>query len=193
MTCIVGISDGKNVWMGGDTCASDKFSQVQIGHSKVFYKTVPCVGDNDSIVHEKMVLGGCGMFRMMQLLEHGLSVPQIQHGQSVIGWLTIQFADEVRKLFKSKGFSINKEGSEFFNGSFLLGFRGELYHVEDSYQAICVPEHEYSCGSGAHFAFGSLHTTRKMKWEPEKRVMTALEVAAELNPQTRGPFDLKRV
>jgi hypothetical protein len=170
--------------MGGDSCASDKYMGVSIAHPKVFMLGVPVDTQED----EPMLIGGCGAFRMMQLLEHALIVPPIGKKQSVMSWLTVEFADAVRQVFHAKGFGKGEDGQSKFNGSFLVGFRGHIYHVEDTYQSICVPDNEMCAGTGAHFAFGSLHTTRNLGWSPCDRVMAALNAAADLNLQTAGPF-----
>jgi hypothetical protein len=187
MTCIVGIADGTKVWMGADTYGSDKWTGSTVTHPKVFILEVPAEGSPN----EELMIGGCGSFRMLQLLEHGLatSMPGIRKNQSVINWLTIEFADATRHLFREKGFGKNADGIHSINGgSFLLGFRGNIYHIEDSYQAIAVPENIQTAGSGGPYALASLVTTRNFGWTPLQRIQTALEVAAEINLQTAPPF-----
>ncbi len=42
MTCIIGCTDGTNVYMAGDECASTGDYSTVIGFSKVFKKCTPC-------------------------------------------------------------------------------------------------------------------------------------------------------
>jgi hypothetical protein len=187
LTCIVGIADGKHVWMGGDTALS---SYSQIGtykHSKVFIKTTDVRhGDNPELV----IIGGCGSLRLLQLLEHGVIIPRIGPVQDVVQWLTIEFADSVRQLLKDKGYIHNDKPEEFGNSSFLIGIRGLLYHMESNFQCIAYGCQEDAAGSGSEYALGSLHTTRKKKGAPRLRITAALEAAAEYNPHVLQPFDI---
>lgn len=192
MTCIVGIADGKKVWMGGDTAGSNTSVRHQVAHPKVFIKEVPVENQGP----EYVLIGGCGSFRMLQLLEYALVCPQINSAQTMVAWLATDFADSLRALFKAKGMAAVVNGVESIDAdgsNFLVGFRGQLYHVYSCYQAFAVQEQEDAAGSGELFSLGSLHTTRKLKWKPEKRIEAALEAAASINPFVARPFNILSV
>lgn len=69
MTCIVGIADGKKVWIGGD-------SQGTAGHALTIR------ADTKVFVKDPMVFGFCGSYRMGQLLRHSLSLPKHYEGDT---------------------------------------------------------------------------------------------------------------
>lgn len=186
MTCIVGIANGKNVWIGGDTAISDKTSVQQYGQSKVFIKETDAKhGD----LPEKIIIGGCGSPRLLQLLEHAFTVPHIGKTQSIIAWLSVDFMDAIRQLLKDKGFIVSTTPENFGNSSFLIGIRGELFQIYDDYQACSNHIQEDAAGSGYAYAMGSLHTTKKLAMSPIERITAALE-AAEINPFVSHPFNI---
>lgn len=189
MTCIVGIAANGKVWMGGDSLASDKITGVQIRHPKVFVKSVPTT-DGDPI---DMLIGCCGSFRMMQVLEYGFKSPEYDTTREVIEYLATDWVDCLRDVFVKKGVAKKGKEIESFTGSFLLGFRGEIYTVEETYQLIGVESQEATCGTGGDYALGSLYTSRNSRWNPHKRILTALECAAAHNIQTSAPFDIRMV
>jgi hypothetical protein len=192
MTCIVAIANGKNVWMGGDTCGSDYTSRTQVAHPKVFTKSVMVEGKEP----EAMLVGGCGSFRMLQLLEYSLVAPMIQDGQSFVAYLATSFVDTCRTHFKEKGLAHCINGVEKLDdigSSFMVGFRGQLYHIHADYQAFATTNQEDAAGSGTLLALGSLHTTRKLKWTPQQRIQAALTAAATINPFVSEPFNIVQI
>jgi hypothetical protein len=193
MTCVVGIANGKNVFMGADTCGSNGIFRGEVRHPKVFIKDVPV----ENAKNESMVIGGCGSFRLLQLLEYAFTPPRIGTGRELMSYLTVDFVDAIRSLMKDKGYlhiENNIEKISVDGTNFLLGFRGSLYLVEDAFQAVGWKIQEDAVGSGRDFALGSLHTTRNIKtWTPEKRVQSALQAAATINPFVAGPFNIVHI
>lgn len=187
MTCIVGIADGTSVWMGGDSCASSRTSRVEMLHPKVFKKSVP-VADSDLTL--PMLIGGSGAFRLMQLLEHGLEIPPMKKGQTLMKWLIIDFTDAVRDIFVNKGFGKISNNVETMEGDFLIGFQGQLFCMENTYQIIAVPEQEYATGSSYQYALGSMFTTRGCGLTPVQRIEWALQTAIKYDPSCAAPYNI---
>jgi hypothetical protein len=196
MTCIVSIADGKKVWMGADGCGSNHSFKLEVIHPKVFIREI-----DGPKKKEKIIIGGCGSFRMLQLLEYSLKLPKIKRTQTVVNWLVTDFADACRKLFTEKGlaFIANNSVQIDVNGSsFLVGFRGQLYHVYSDFQAFAATTSEAAAGSGTMLALGSLHTSNALKdWilnevpvSPEARIELALQAASDINPFVSPPFTI---
>jgi ATP-dependent protease HslVU (ClpYQ) peptidase subunit len=188
MTCIVGVADGRKVWMGGDTCGSNFSFKLEVVHPKVFVREVVT-----GTKKEKVLIGGCGSFRMLQLLEYSLKMPKLKKGQAFVEWLVTDFADATRKHFSDKGLAMvsnNVVQIDQGGSSFLIGFKGQLYHMYSDFQAFAATNREACAGSGATFAMGSLHTSRNLEWAPEMRIESALQAAADLNPFVAGPFNI---
>ncbi len=200
MTCVVGIADGTTVWIGSESCASSPNSKVEILHNKVFQLNIPLMGPDDKFV--PMLIGGSGAFRLMQLLEYGLTPPLWKTDQTLMQYLVIDFTDAVRDLFAQKGFGKVNSNVETYEGDFLIGIEGQLFHMEESYQLISVPEQEYASGSGYRYAFGSLYTSNAHgsvytgeanHLTPPERIRIALETAVHFDPRCGGPIVIKSI
>lgn len=191
MTCIVGVTLDKGVWIGGDTCASDKVSKFNNIQPKVFTHSI----EVDTAIsgfpsYEKMLIGCSGSFRTMQVIKFSFKPPSMRYRQDALSYLINEFTDELKATFAVKGVSKKSKDVDCFNGCFLIGFRGKLYFMDEAYQILMPESQEFAIGSGADFALGSLYSTRKSGKDPHARIEEALQCAEEYNLQTQGPFDI---
>lgn len=84
-------------------------------------------------------------------------------------------------VFLDNGF-----GKPDVGGTFLVGYNGKLYAIQNDFQ-VGIPAIEYDAvGCGANFALGALHATKNKR--PEDRVMMALEAAATFSAGVAPPF-----
>jgi ABC-type cobalt transport system substrate-binding protein len=189
MTCIVGIAANGKVFMGADKCASDTYSKIVYRYPKVFKKKVEVHNGPE----EEMLFGCADSFRMMQLLQYSFIPPLYYPSSDPLEYLVTDFMDEVRDMCKEKGLFLRGQESETVGGQFLLGFKGEIYHIDEALQVISVSEQELTLGAGADFALGSLFSTRKRNLAPRTRIKEALECAATYNPQTNAEVDFLEI
>jgi hypothetical protein len=188
MTCIVGITNGKNVWMGGDSFGGNDFHMQKVRDPKVFELKVEVLGESE---HEPMLIGGCGSFRMLNVLEYSLDIPSFDRRLEVRHWMVEFFAEQVRTSFKKKGLlQTHHETEESVYGAFLVGFLGELYTLQQDFAVIAWAEKEHATGAGEEYALGSLYATRGRIKTPSKRVELALEAAVEFSPCVLPPFTI---
>lgn len=168
MTCIVGISNGKSVWMGGDSLGADSsFLRVVRSDKKVF-------------INGEYLIGFTTSFRMGDILKWTFKPPKIpKNEKNLEKFMATSFIDNVINCFDKHGFAKNnsnrKEGGEF-----LVGVRGVLFHIHGDYQ-VGIPSRGYSaCGCGADLALGSLYTSAIVasSSDPESHLTLALEAAA---------------
>lgn len=179
MTCIVGLVDKGVIYMGGDSVAVGGLSIEVRADPKVF-------------VRGPMVFGFTSSFRMGQLLEHALHVPEQLPSKSDAAYLVTDFVDAVRALYRERGF-MGKEYEREAGGTFLLGYREGLYMVSDDFQ-VGRSLHPFSAvGCGGDIALGALHATRRSSLKPQERVLRALEAAAEFSAGVRAPFTVVRL
>jgi len=173
MTCIVGIEHKGTVWMGGDSAGTNgRMNQTIRADKKVF-------------VIKDILIGFCGSFRVGQLLRHKLEIPTHVQGISDAKFLVGDFIDSVKKCLADGSQELPKD----FEGSFLVGYRGKLYHVQADFQ-VGMPEAGFdACGSGADLALGAMMASKKV-WSPKKRIQAALEAAALGNAAVRPPFTI---
>lgn len=177
MTCIVGIKTPEGVYIGGDSAiTSDSGLQTIIAGRKVFF------------IEEGQILLGCTTScRMQQLLQYELLLPAYEDSMDVEKYLVTKFVNAVRDCLKSGGFA-QKEDERELGGRFLVGFRGRLFEMQDTYQ-INEPANGYDAvGSGGTIALGVLYATPHL--QPEERIELALEAAGYHNSFVKPPFHI---
>lgn len=183
MTCIVGWieeSKGKrDVWIGGDSAGVGGLSLRIRKDTKVFRN-----GD--------MLFGYTSSFRMGQLLRYSLNIPEQSKSKSDYEYMCTDFIDAVVSLFEKKKYSkINN--NEITGGTFLVGYKGNLYCIEDDFQ-IGIPALNFEAvGCGSTIAMGAMHALRKLKYQPKLRIKKAIDAAAEFSAGVQGPYVIKRL
>lgn len=179
MTCIVGVVHKDAIYMGGDSAAVGGLRIETRADAKVF-------------VNGPMIFGFTSSFRMGQLLQYALKVPAHPADKADMAYLVTDFMDAVREVYRSNGF-MGKVGEREDGGTFLLGYRGALYAVQDDFQVGRVLHPFAAVGCGADIALGAMHATRHTRLTPEQRVLRALEAAAEFSAGVRAPFTVERL
>lgn len=84
--------------------------------------------------------------------------------------------------------SDTEDGPVLHNVNALVIHRGQLFYVDSSITPFKVPPGEVICaGSGAPYAYGALHATRRKG--PAERVKAALEAAIALDTACGAPLE----
>jgi ATP-dependent protease HslVU (ClpYQ) peptidase subunit len=172
MTCIVGIVESGQVWIGGDSVGSDGWVNVSRSDPKVFHN-----GD--------FLIGFTSSFRMGQLLRYSFTPPVIGEDQDVFGYMVTSFVNSMRECFKAGGFA-RKESEEEKGGQFLVGYRGRLFEICSDYQVGEIADGYDAVGCGYQVALGSLYSTCGAM--SADRVRIALEAAEKFCGMVRSPF-----
>jgi len=179
MTCIVGIVSDK-IWIGGDSAASGDGTVILRKDEKVFKR-------------DQFLYGYAGSFRLGQLLRYKFNPPtKRSKRQDIYEYMVSEWMDSLRKCLKDSGYTkILDENHEEIEASFLVGYKGRLFIVDEDLN-VGETLHSYiAIGSGEPYALGSLNTTDKIKnMDPEKRIQLALEAAAEMSTGVRPPFHI---
>lgn len=176
MTCIAGLVDGGDVWIGGDSAGvGGNYALFVRADEKVFRN-----GD--------FLFGFTSSFRMGQLLRYALAPPDHDPRVATDKYLCTTFMNAVRQCLKDGGYAEKRNDSET-GGTFLIGYKGGLYTVEDDYQVAKVSDGFTSVGCGFQLAIGSLHSTKQQA--ASARVQTALEAAERFCAGVRGPFKIE--
>lgn len=172
MTCIVGVVDGDKVLIGGDSVGSDGWNLTDRADAKVF-KVGP------------FVMGFTTSYRMGQLLRYAFNPPNRHGEQDVMAFMVTDFIGAVRQCLKDGGYA-KKESEVEKGGTFLVGYSGRLFKVEDDYQVGESANGYAACGCGQSFALGALYATDGTP--ATDRIMTALGAAEKNSSGVRGPF-----
>lgn len=178
MTCIVGISNGTTVFLGGDSASVGGLDISRTLHPKVF-KNGP------------YIMGYTSSFRMGQLLEFGsLPNPSKQDCANLYRFMVTKFVPAIRKIFKEGGY-LKVENDVEEGGTFLVGLKGELFVVDEDFQVQQKPEHFYACGCGESYALGAMFAANDVP--PRERLRIALEAAESYSAGVRSPFHFVQV
>lgn len=174
MTCIVGIIQN-GVWIGCDSSASDGWEIRQSKLQKVFQ-----VGE--------FLIGYTSSFRMGQILQYKLQIPP-QTVEDDLEYLATTFIDHVKDVLTENDFAKNENG-EVTGGTFLVGYRGNLYEIFDDFQVNQYEDGFTAIGSGSTYALGSLYSSAG---DPEIRLKLALQSAAHFSTTVCEPFYLTKL
>jgi hypothetical protein len=181
MTCIVGLVDKNKVYIGGDSAGISNSDLRIITHPKVFIlnKNTP-----------KMIFGSINSFRIMQALQYSLKIPIQTTETTDHEYLCTKFVDALRNCFVQSGCATETSEGEEEGGTFVLGYKGKLYKIEQNYQVLHYEQPYITCGGGEDLALGSLFTTEKLNWPPKKRIKEALKASAKFNTNVAPPFTI---
>lgn len=175
MTCIVGLIDKGDVYIGGDSAGIAGTSLSIRLDEKVF--------SNGSFI-----MGFTTSFRMGQLLRYKFSAPPQTNLQNDMEYMVCSFIDAARHCFSQNGFG-DKEATE--GGTFLVGYNGKLYTVGNDYQ-VGIPAHDFDAvGCGSDLALGAMCATKNLK--PVERIEVALSAASTFSAVVTPPFTILKL
>ena len=177
MTCIVGLVHEEKVYIGGDSAGVAGYSITVRSDQKVFTN-----GD--------FLMGFTSSFRMGQLLRYSFSPPKRHPDTDVMKYMVTEFITSLRQCFKDGGYA-RRESDEESGGCFLVGYQGRLFGIESDYQVGEAIGDYMAVGCGYDIALGAMYANREA--EPERRVTTALQAAAEHSAGVCGPFIVQSV
>lgn len=173
MTCIVGIAEKGNVYIGGDSAGVGGLSITIRADEKVFH-------------NGPFIMGFTTSFRMGQLLRYKFNPPKQTVKQDDMEYMVNDFIDSVRKCFAEGGWGKASGHDNNEGGNFLVGYNGTLYEIFGDFQ-VAMPSLQYSsCGCGEDLALGSLYSTAGLK--PEVRLKKALDAASHFSAGVAPPY-----
>jgi len=175
LTCIVGLVDKGDVYIGGDSAGVAGLSLSIRADEKVF-------GNGP------FIMGFTSSFRMGQLLRYKFSPPAQTVHQDDMEYMVTSFIDACRTCFSQNGFG-DKDATR--GGSFLVGYKGSLYTIEGDYQVGKLHAPFDSVGCGSDLALGALYATEGLP--PEKRINLALQAASTFSAGVSPPFVVLRL
>jgi len=172
MTCIVGMVENGKAYIGADSAAVSNSTVRALKQPKVFRRG-------------PFVIGYTSSFRMGQLLQYFLDVPEQEDGVSDEEYMVTVFAEAVRECLKEHGY-LKVENNREEIGTFLVGYRGGLYGVASDLQATQTLDGMTACGSGEEYALGALYTLKGL--DAEERILVALTAASYFDSNVAPPF-----
>lgn len=172
MSCIVGIVENDEIWVGADGRASTEDGDIRPMKDKKLFR------------NGKYLFGNIGSVRIGQVL----TPVHFKPPQNVL-----KLPDAIRKKCLDMGcIAYNEHQVQVLSSNLLVVAEGKMYTVLIDFQMTEV-EYYTSLGAGCFYAYGSLYTTHKQNYHPEDRVRIALEAACEFNGACGPPFDIFKV
>jgi hypothetical protein len=163
--------------MGGDSAGVEEEGlSIDIGKDKKVF------------IKGSFIIGFTTSFRMGQLLQYSLEVPEKIGRMSDERYMNTVFVDCVRSCFRVGGFLTSENGSEV-GGNFLVGYNKRVYEIEPDFHVRIPSNGYYACGCGRDLCLGSLFSTKGKR--PQDRIKMALNAAARFSAGVRGPFTIK--
>jgi len=178
MTCIVGLEREGAVYMGCDSASVG-------GYYDMSTETGPKVFHTG-----KFLIGFTSSWRMGQILQYQLSVREQGRAEDNRAYMILAFAEAIRELMKSHGYA-HVEYNEERGGCFLVGYRGELYKVQENYAVLRRTDGFNAIGCADAYALGALSVLDKTN--PREALEAALNAAAYFSAGVRGPFHIEEL
>jgi ATP-dependent protease HslVU (ClpYQ) peptidase subunit len=181
VTCIIGFvcPETKKVYIGGDSAGIAGYS-LQIRADEKVFKNGP------------FLMGFTTSFRMGNLLRYSLSPPTREEGIDDMAFMVKNFIPAVRTCLKDGGWMAKKEEREE-GGSFLVGYRGQLYYVDYDFQVGKLADNIASVGVGSEIALGAMYALGLGTLTAKERIEAALGITAKLNAGVHPPFVIEEL
>lgn len=182
MTVIVGLESGGRVIIGGDSAAVKNWDMSIRADEKVF-----SVGP--------FIMGFTTSFRMGQLLRYELEpTDQPADMDDDFEYMVRIFVKDVRKCLRDGGW-LKKDDEREEGGTFLVGYRGRLYEIDNDFQVAKTIDGYTAVGSGDSIAKGAMFAAmcviaRHNDIPTRDIVEIALDAAARYSAAVCGPFTI---
>jgi ATP-dependent protease HslVU (ClpYQ) peptidase subunit len=176
MTCIVGVEHDGNIYIGGDSAGVAGMQLQTRSDEKVF-------------VANDFIMGFTTSFRMGQLLRYAFTPPEHSPKKDDMTYLVTDFVNSIRDCYRDNGY-LTREAEVESGGTFLFGYRNNLYSMEDDFQIAKSQANFAACGCGSQIALGAMAASRTLTIAPEKRIELALLAAEEFSAGVRGPYTI---
>ena len=175
MTCIVGIVEKGAIYLGADSASCDGSELMVRADRKVFAKN-------------GFVYGFTSSFRMGQLIRYVFAAPLMTPDADVMGYMVGAYIPALRECFRDGGYS-RRANEEDIGGTFLVGYRGRLFEVENDFQVGETTSGYNAVGSGKRPALGAMFASTS-NTDPASRILLALQAAEQFTTSVRGPFEI---
>lgn len=174
MTCIVGVTQGKRVYFGADSCLDTGDTWEPVVQSKIWISPVGWLG------------GYAGDYYVGSRLTHTLELPKPPMKDSDLDrWAILEIPGAVELALR--GMPTNSdENDNKPELSMMIGLRGRIYIFTLPSEVIRCPWNYASIGSGSAVALGNLCDSGKLV--PKLRLQKALSAAAKHVSSVRRPF-----
>jgi hypothetical protein len=125
---------------------------------------------------------------MGDLLRYSLTVPDHDPRVPDAKYMTTTFINAVRQCLKDGGYA-QKEKEAESGGIFLVGYKSQLYRIDNDYQCGIPADGYEAVGCGFELAQGAMFASEHLAGR--ERIETALKAAERWSAGVRGPFHIE--
>jgi ATP-dependent protease HslVU (ClpYQ) peptidase subunit len=177
MTCIAAWTNGKTVWMGGDSAAIRGDERLIVATPKLLKRG-------------EFIIGFSGLLEINQIIRSRLKIPNRPEHCSDEDYFENLFIPALQKAIASHGGLKDDDGKEQ-TITILIGHRGQLYEVSHLQLAI-IGRHYHAIGCGEREAKTILESA-PIDSDPEEIIKKALEISSRLTIGVEPPFIIERL
>jgi ATP-dependent protease HslVU (ClpYQ) peptidase subunit len=185
MTCIIGILDNNDIYMGGDSIVSSGTDLFLTNEDKVFIK-------------DKFIFGFSHSIKIAQVLQYSFIPPKHDPNMSDVQYMASVFVDNMIDCFVNKGVIKTCEGEvgcDVFE--LIVGYHKNLYKICPPNFTILTTKTKFmATGCGEAYAVGALDIMFDDEYEDdfnsEEKIIRALETAEKYS-LIKPPFKILKL
>lgn len=178
MTCIVAVSQGGKIVMGGDSAATS----METGETVLL--KIPKV-----FIREDYIIGYAGSIRFGKFIQYTFEIPRVPSwavgSEKLDEFMNNYFIPELRQQISDN--ELDAKEKETF--SLLVGIRGHIFEIDNEFAAYESSTYYAAIGSASAVATGALEMAYPIA-RPQGICDMALTIAAEKNAFCRPPFTI---
>jgi ATP-dependent protease HslVU (ClpYQ) peptidase subunit len=172
MSTVIGLMDGKDIYIGADSRASTDDGDIRPVICKKFFKNGP------------FTIAYVGSVRSGQILMPNFFSPPKN---------IMDLPDAIKEQCEEKGcLCLGPNQESLMACNYLVVYRKKLYEILIDFQLAEIPSYA-AVGCGSSYALGSLYTTENIDMSPEDRITIALKASATFSASTGPPFVVEKV
>jgi len=189
MTCIVALTNGVDIWMGGDAAGIGEDHKYDV-------HALPKVFRRYSESRETpWLFGFAGSFRVGQAIEDSLALPDppSTRKRSIKAFIVRDVIKRLRECLEEHRVLTSKNGVKSMDGtSLIIGVAGHIILIESGFEVLCSAKSYDAIGNAADIAKGSLYTSElvKSKVDPHTRIKIALAAGSKHDASVQKPFTI---
>ena len=194
MTCIIAHTNGTSSFIAGDKLGSNGFTKAVQTEPKVFEKEfIKLNEDGLTRTKEVMALGYTTSFRMGQLLNYNLTLPEQVAGETFSQYLVLKVIPIVRQMFKDE-WGARDASQDVGGGQFIILHNHTIYEVQEDFSVLQPKTQITAVGSGTYHAIASMSAYIEVQEETNvqlhERVESIFKIVSDNVTSVSPEFDI---
>ena len=194
MTCIIAHTDGVSSFIAGDKLGSNGFTKTVQTEPKVFEKEfIKLHDDGLTRTKEVMALGYTTSFRMGQLLNYNLNLPEQDASQTFSQYLVIKVIPIILQMFKEE-WGARDASQDVGGGQFIILHNHTIYEVQEDFSVLQPKTRITAVGSGTYHAIAAMQAYIEVENESKKplheRIKSIFKIVSDNVTSVSEEFDV---